>query len=64
MVGQDAGGGGTAASYATQELDPGGTLYTDTVKSDGSTRPLDGAFDGRGLIPAGYNPELPTLVNP
>ena len=65
MVAEDAEtDGGNAADYATQDF--GQTaLYTDTVKADGSTRPLDGAFlSGRGNFPTGYNPELAALVNP
>ena len=54
--------------YATQTIvTVSGNLaivYSDAVKADGSTRPLDGTFTGRGNIPDNYNPELPTLVNP
>ena len=69
MIGEDAKtSGGTANQYATQSVDNSTAivaLYSDTVKADGSTRPLDGVWVGRGGdMVTGYNPELPTLVNP
>ena len=62
--------GGNSNAYAGQTLTPGTSpIYTDTVKADGSTRPLDGFFISYSQpnalqIPIGYNPEIPALVNP
>ena len=55
-----------AEEYAGQLITNDGTrvLYTDTINSDGTPRDVDGSFTGAGLIPSGYNPELPGLVNP
>lgn len=64
MVGEDAKtNGGEAQMWFDQDITTTG-VYTDTIKEDGSTRPLDGTFLRRGSFPTGYNPELPTLVNP
>ena len=70
MVGEDVKtDGGNAGDYLGQLIGDGESIYTDTVKADGSTRPLDGAFIAYGdppklAIPTGYNPEIPALVNP
>ena len=61
--------GAIPENYAVQPLTLGQPIYTDTVKADGSTRPLDGFYISYSQpnllsIPLGYNPEIPALVNP